>query len=1030
MITVLNKKTNELIGFDDATSSAEVNQAMRGYNYGEISTHKPTFYERTFQPVLKSLGANIATPNFNYTRPEPDPIGIFTRSAVKEATFGIIGNKQQQKWDQQDSDKFVLAEIGTLKITPSTLGPVAGMVGSIGIASRIASILRFPAVGAWANRLVSQGIVSSAETLGGAKALSKGAEVAGRVVGGAVDQAGTGAVFGGIRESVAQMDEEDPKWGKIGEAVLKDAGAFALYGAVGAGIPSKAVGAASVAGVAYGLAKAEGAPEEDAIFSGAIMAAFHSLHAQGDNTEFRRKVVNSTDDLIWGYLKSKSPIMDRSVAGKTANEFKMIVAQEVLEEKEQSETPSGWTEPQMSRKSNEIDAKTSAEIDAVVKASEKKREPANPIDEVISSQENTEAFVNKLAEKILDVKADDPADSVTTPKELTLEEAYKKKHEEVSKSIYKLKGTADDYYTKKSLHGKGMERSAVLRKLRGEPTDIEIKNELKVLNGNRIGKKVSTPDGDGVITSKPSFGKFRVNVNGTEKSYAFEDISSVMSTKEQAIESLRVKAEQEARQFLENHGEPFVEKSIPTNAKPSDVSVNGNLPSSELSTGQMNAPEGVTDTAVNIAYAEKMLAENPNATAEDYVASKVIPGDNVKQNTYDGIKYIEPPHEVRDTKKFYDLVDDMKRKGWLGRPILAVEKGGAIYALTGSHRIAAAQEVGIDPEVYSISYNKLSKRLDAEGIEKFKDFLQLDEYEQTKILKDVDSGAYDLIRREAKESGAVRSIDDFRDRSELISDFESAKKKQASSEGSKSQESQTPQDKQSGTKAQEGLTTQVLESQAGVKEIQQEVAGEVSVSSKENISQETANNKEDVKQSRVFQRARAKYEGLQSSADVTYDVKTLEDQIARAMDMSEKDPVRFKKIALGQMNAPEGVTDTAVNIVYAEKMLAEGNNAEAFRAIRNHSLKQTERGQEIAMENARATNVNDAQAFIQKVIEAKMMNAGKKLYEFSTKEKTGSAKRATTEKIKQEVKRVKEVIDKKQLDIDEAQKLIDELGCK
>lgn len=597
MITVLNKKTNELIGFDDATSSDEISQAVKGYNYGEVSTHKPTFYERTFQPVLKSLGADIAEPKFTFTRPEPDPVGIFTRSAVKEATFGIVGDKQQQAWDQQDSDKFVIAELGTLKITPSTLGPVAGMVGSIGIASRIASILRFPAVGAWAKRLVGQGIVNSAETLGGAKSLSKGAEVAGRVAGGAVDQAGTGAVFGGIRETVSQMDEEDPKWGKIGEAVLKDAGAFALYGATGAGIPSKAVGTASIAGVAYGLAKAEGAPEEDAIFSGAIMAAFHGLHAQGDNIEFRRKVVNSTDDLIWGYLRAKSPIMNRSVAGKTANEFKLIIANEVIKDNK--------------KQAPDITSDIIEGNDGKITVEEKA--PPSPIEQIVSSRENTETFVNKLAEKVL-------------------------------------------------------------------------------------------------------------------------------------------------------------------------------------------------------------------------------------------------------------------------------------------------------------------------------------------------------------------------------------------------------------------------------------VEGEVS-SSKESVSQKPENNKEviiqtDVKQSRVFQKAKAKYEGLQASADVTYDVKTIEDQIARAMDMSEKDPVRFKKIALGQMNAPEGVTDTAVNIVYAEKMLESGNNAEAFRAIRNHSLKQTERGQEIAMENARATNVNDAQAFIQKVIEAKMMNAGKKLYEFSTKEKTGSSKKAATEKIKQEVKRVKEVIDKKQLDIDEAQKLIDELGCK
>lgn len=610
MITVLNKKTNELIGFDDSTSSDEISSAMRGYNYGEISTHKPTFYERTFQPVLKTMGADMATPKFVFTRPEPDPVGIFTRSAVKEATFGLVGNKQQEAWDQQDSDKFIIAELGSLKLTPYTLGPVAGMTGSIGIASKIASLMRFPAVGAWASRLVGKSIVGGAESLGQAKIAAKTGELAGRVVGGAVEQAGTGAVFGGIRETVAQIDEEDPKWGNIGIAVLKDAGIFSIYGATGSGIQSKSIGTASIAGVAYGLAKAEGATEEDAIFSGAVMALFHGLSANGDTPEFRKKVVNSTEDLIWGYLKSKSPLIDRNVAGKTANEFKMIVAHEAMQDKKQD---------------------VSDEIHAVVKYSEQKKEPFNPIDEVISSKENTEAFVNKLAEKILDVES--------------------------------------------------------------------IKKDLK-----------------------------------------------------------------------------------------------------------------------------------------------------------------------------QDILEDPK------------------------------------------------------------------------------------------------------------------------------------------TRAQE----------------QQQLGAKETSSYGENITQKN----KDVKLSKVFQRAKEKYKGLQDQADVQYDVKTLEDQIARAIELSDKEPARFKKIALGQMKAPEGMTDTAVNIVYAEKMLEAGNNAEAFRALRNHSLKQTERGQEIAMERARATNVNDAQAFMQQVIDARMQNIGKKLWEFSTKEKTGTARKATTEKIKREVETVKKEIDSKQLDIEEAQKLIDQLRCK
>lgn len=49
-----------------------------------------------------------------------------------------------------------------------------------------------------------------------------------------------------------------------------------------------------------------------------------------------------------------------------------------------------------------------------------------------------------------------------------------------------------------------------------------------------------------------------------------------------------------------------------------------------------------------------------------------------------------------DDLAFYrKLVRDMKRRGWRGRPLLATKHQGECYAITGSHRIAAAMEAGI-----------------------------------------------------------------------------------------------------------------------------------------------------------------------------------------------------------------------------------------------------------------------------------------------------------------------------------------------
>jgi uncharacterized ParB-like nuclease family protein len=60
---------------------------------------------------------------------------------------------------------------------------------------------------------------------------------------------------------------------------------------------------------------------------------------------------------------------------------------------------------------------------------------------------------------------------------------------------------------------------------------------------------------------------------------------------------------------------------------------------------------------------------------------------------------IMPIHGVQDQAKYEALVEAMRLEGWEGRPLLVVyRQGGASYryqALTGSHRLAAAREVGL-----------------------------------------------------------------------------------------------------------------------------------------------------------------------------------------------------------------------------------------------------------------------------------------------------------------------------------------------
>lgn len=57
---------------------------------------------------------------------------------------------------------------------------------------------------------------------------------------------------------------------------------------------------------------------------------------------------------------------------------------------------------------------------------------------------------------------------------------------------------------------------------------------------------------------------------------------------------------------------------------------------------------------------------------------------------------ILPPHEPRERERHRKLLASMKRGGWRGRPLLVVETSpGRFQALTGSHRIAAARDMGL-----------------------------------------------------------------------------------------------------------------------------------------------------------------------------------------------------------------------------------------------------------------------------------------------------------------------------------------------
>lgn len=84
---------------------------------------------------------------------------------------------------------------------------------------------------------------------------------------------------------------------------------------------------------------------------------------------------------------------------------------------------------------------------------------------------------------------------------------------------------------------------------------------------------------------------------------------------------------------------------------------------------------------------------------------------------------------------------------------------------------------------------------------------------------------------------------------------------------------------------------------------------------------------------------------------VKYEVTSFVDQIAKAQQVIEDKPEDAKRIALGEVEAPAGLTATAVNIELAKQALEKNDMKSYVDFVNKRSLIQSKRGQEIVMEN-------------------------------------------------------------------------------
>lgn len=105
----------------------------------------------------------------------------------------------------------------------------------------------------------------------------------------------------------------------------------------------------------------------------------------------------------------------------------------------------------------------------------------------------------------------------------------------------------------------------------------------------------------------------------------------------------------------------------------------------------------------NMTYSEwagRKESTNKVAGVEDITGVNVNP------------KNIVPINAVTDKDKFAALVYDFEHSGYSGRPIVVGNLGDGEYqALSGSHRIFAAREAGIDIPTVSVEYNSKTAKL-------------------------------------------------------------------------------------------------------------------------------------------------------------------------------------------------------------------------------------------------------------------------------------------------------------------------------
>lgn len=183
--------------------------------------------------------------------------------------------------------------------------------------------------------------------------------------------------------------------------------------------------------------------------------------------------------------------------------------------------------------------------------------------------------------------------------------------------------------------------------------------------------------------------------------------------------------------------------------------------------------------------------------------------------------------------------------------------------------------------------------------------------------------------------------------------------------------------------------------------------------------------------SRTYERLQAEHPEILTE-DTPYDQLKLKEQADKAVELATTDKEKLYRIAVGSEVSPE-ITQTAANIVLAEKALADGNRDLYATLVKNRSLANTRRGQEIVSEKGSVSD-NSTARYVKELISAKMSALGKSylgtLKEYNPLKKKSTDVQKASDIIQKEVMKAKEKVNTKEMDLKEAQSFLDRLTCK